>query len=336
MSYKFRQEVSAWKLVNIFFVASLLFLGLYFYCQSQDYINHLSAQYTIQVYGPMMEYKLLGFVEQKTIQPNKCIANGVPVLLYHGILYEDSNGTVSATNFREQMLALKQAGYHSITLQEFSAYVSSNASLPQKPILITFDDGRKDSYYPSDPVLKELGYNAVMFVITEQLQGSDFHLSEKELRKMVDSKRWELGSHGFRAHDLVVVDSSGDKGHFLASRLWQNNSKEGDDAFKVRVTSDLIESKIMLEDTFGITVDSFAVPYSDMGLGNNSILLNSIKFVYPITFYQVPPTGSDILNHPFERFFYKRINVEPSWTAGDLLNLLETNVCPSQKKIPQL
>ena len=62
-------------------------------------------------------------------------------------------------------------------------------NLPEKSFLLTFDDGRKDSYYPVDPILKALDYRAIMFVISGRSLGdekevSPFYLSSSELKRM--------------------------------------------------------------------------------------------------------------------------------------------------------
>ncbi len=88
--------------------------------------------------------------------PGPSTRTGVPVLLYH---------RPSAEAFARQMALLDHAGYETITLDELVRFVKRQAvSLPPRPMLVTFDGGRLDSWTTSDGTLRELGFNAVLFV----------------------------------------------------------------------------------------------------------------------------------------------------------------------------
>ena len=66
----------------------------------------------------------------------------LPVLMYHHFAAAASEETVvSADRFREQMAALRSAGYTAVTLQQILDYVDDGTPLPEKPFLITMDDG---------------------------------------------------------------------------------------------------------------------------------------------------------------------------------------------------
>jgi len=96
-------------------------------------------------------------------------AVSVPILLYHGVIddseWKPDEVNVKMTDFRDQMFAVKKAGFQTVTLDDLSAFMRGEKKLPKKSFLLTFDDARKDSYYPVDPILNVLDYNAVMFVI---------------------------------------------------------------------------------------------------------------------------------------------------------------------------
>ena len=83
-------------------------------------------------------------------------AQSIPVLTYHG-LPSEGEGSVNFDSFVSQMMALKEAGWKTITLKQFESYIKGeDEQIPDKSFLLTFDDGRKDTYYPVDPVLKNL------------------------------------------------------------------------------------------------------------------------------------------------------------------------------------
>jgi len=121
--------------------------------------------------------------------PAAYAAQSVPIILYHGINDDD----VSEARFDEQMAALNKAGYTTVTEKDVSNFLDGKAGLPGKPILITFDDGRDDSFYHADPILKKYGFNAVMFVIAKHSTKPrvNYYMNKSEIRHMLDTGRWE-------------------------------------------------------------------------------------------------------------------------------------------------
>ena len=93
---------------------------------------------------------------------------GVPILMYHSISNEKNNDAVIAPElFAEQMAFLSREGYHPITLDALYAYLTEGKPLPQKPVVLTFDDGYRDTYEVVYPILKRYGFAATLFVSTE-------------------------------------------------------------------------------------------------------------------------------------------------------------------------
>ena len=77
--------------------------------------------------------------------------------------------------------------------------------------LLTFDDGRKDSYYASQPLLEAFGFRATMYVITAKSLGdksSVYYLSRQEVKKMKDSGHWDIQPHTRDGHDEYPTGSS--------------------------------------------------------------------------------------------------------------------------------
>lgn len=69
---------------------------------------------------------------------------------------------VAPAEFSEQMRALKQAGWHAVTLDQLKAYWTHGAPLGQgKPIVLSFDNGYQSQYTQALPVLRQLGWVGV-------------------------------------------------------------------------------------------------------------------------------------------------------------------------------
>jgi peptidoglycan/xylan/chitin deacetylase (PgdA/CDA1 family) len=109
----------------------------------------------------------------------------VPVLSYHKIS-ESRADTMSVTreSFESQMQFLKEHGYHVVTLDELFDFLDFKTDLPEKSVVITFDDGWRSLYELAFPVLKRHGYPATLFISTSMITGSDKTLSWDQIREM--------------------------------------------------------------------------------------------------------------------------------------------------------
>jgi peptidoglycan/xylan/chitin deacetylase (PgdA/CDA1 family) len=99
----------------------------------------------------------------------------LPVLLYHHILPEknltdDNAFIISEENFATHMAYLYDNGYTTISLEELNGFLYDKQPLPDKSILITFDDGYYSNIIYAYPILKKFGYKATVFLITETLE----------------------------------------------------------------------------------------------------------------------------------------------------------------------
>lgn len=179
----------------------------------------------------------------------------VPVILYHRL------GTVihplylSPERFENQMKALKEAGYTTLTLKQYEDFVVGAVSeLPEKPILITFDDGDIDNYEVAFPVLKNYGMKATFFIPTAYLDQAD---------KLTSSQVLEMHHAGMSFGSHTVTHR----------RLANLNEAE--------LCKELEQSKQTLEDLLQNPVNSIAYPG---GSYNETVMLLVKKFSYKAGF----------------------------------------------------
>jgi peptidoglycan/xylan/chitin deacetylase (PgdA/CDA1 family) len=132
----------------------------------------------------------------------------VPILMYHVIAPPPSGAPfpglyVPPTEFAEQMQALKNAGWHAVTLDQLAANWRNGASLGAgKPIVLTFDNGYQSQYTKAFPVLQRLGWVADENIQLSGLPPSQGGLGEAQVRAMV-AAGWELDTQGFSHADLI-------------------------------------------------------------------------------------------------------------------------------------
>lgn len=169
----------------------------------------------------------------------------VPILMYHYIRVNPYpsdivgfNLSVTPNNFATQMDYLVNHGYHAITLDEFGKALLHATPLPAKPIVITLDDGYRDSYTDAFPILKARGLKAVNFVITGFV-GGPIYLTWDYIQEMQKSGVFTFESH--TVHHLALT--------YLASQ---------------KILEELTESKHDLETHVGGTINWIAYPYGNV------------------------------------------------------------------------
>jgi peptidoglycan/xylan/chitin deacetylase (PgdA/CDA1 family) len=176
------------------------------------------------------------------------------ILMYHMI--EKTNKRIekryalSPDRFRRQLGYLKRKGYTPISLDDLYEYfLRRTISLPQKPVIITFDDGYMDNYENAYPILKECGFPAAVFIIGGFVGNTNVWMKSEGYperpmmgwREIEDMKKdgITIGSHTMNHLRLSILKT--------------------EDARK-----EIDGSKKFLEDKLGVPVDHFAYPYGDM------------------------------------------------------------------------
>lgn len=89
----------------------------------------------------------------------------LPVLMYHHVSPQPGLVTCSPENFRAQMQWLAKNGWRTLSTADFAEALASGR-VPQKSVLVTFDDGYLDNWVYAHPVLQEFGQRATIFLIT--------------------------------------------------------------------------------------------------------------------------------------------------------------------------
>jgi hypothetical protein len=202
-------------------------------------------------------------------QPLPSYRDAVPVLAYHGINDRSDYYSVSQETFATQMAMLEQADFHPISIAQYASFMQGDKTqMPERPVLITFDDSRLDSYRGADKVLAKHEFRATMFAIAGHVDKKNpFYSNWEELRGMAASGRWDIQEHSGVGHINVDYDAAGNQGPFYAYRRWSPGAgQESFGDYKARVTQDILWGKrLMAEQIPGYTPWAFAVPYGNYG-----------------------------------------------------------------------
>ena len=210
-------------------------------------------------WGGWYNYRLYAVPTEAGFKPMK----GIPVLMYHKVNPDPRTGglglRVSPEDFDWQMQYLKINGYHAVGLGDVLDYFQQGKALPEKPIVITFDDGYKDNYQYAYPILKKYSYTATVFVVANIIgKTNEFDLKKhmQPENKMMDwSEVQSLATGG------ITIGS-----HTLTHpHLAQISAAEA--------MQEIVESKKVLEKGLGKEVRFFCYPYGDY----NDAVANMVK-----------------------------------------------------------
>jgi peptidoglycan/xylan/chitin deacetylase (PgdA/CDA1 family) len=140
----------------------------------------------------------------------------VPILMYHYIrVPPDSyandrigwNLSTTPDDFKAQMNYLDEHGYHPITLTDLRGYLTGNRPLPDRPVVLTFDDGYADLYTQAFPVLKRHHFKAVTYIVSGFVGRAGVNVMPDQLREM-DAYGIEIGAHTVNHVDLTTSGST--------------------------------------------------------------------------------------------------------------------------------
>ncbi|EMJ96495.1 polysaccharide deacetylase family protein [Leptospira alstonii] len=178
-----------------------------------------------------------------TIQGVESVSGGgVPVLCYHHLAAE--GGPMGGYNLHpnlleEQFQFLKAAGYKTVRLDQFYAYINGKkpSDFPDKPILLTFDDGSKTHSEVLVPLLKKYGFTAAVFIYPSIISsGKKYYMTWDQLKSALDSGVLDLGSHTLYHPKLPTMS-------------------------RALIRKQLLESKQILETKTGRKVIDLAYPF---------------------------------------------------------------------------
>lgn len=165
----------------------------------------------------------------------------VPILVYHIVRpsYPDDSPAVRSLaltpeTFDAELAYLARAEYHVISFSDLERYFAQHAPLPEKPVIISFDDGWKDQFTYAFPLLVQHNYKATFFVFTNAIGRPGF-VSWDDLEEMQDAGM-TIGSHS-RSHPYLTRAATSS------------------------LESEIRGSKRILEERLGVPVNEFAYPF---------------------------------------------------------------------------
>ncbi len=209
----------------------------------------------------------------------------VPILMYHSVFHgRTGDYIVSEETFTADLQYLKEHGYHTVMISDLIAYVYDGKPLPERPVVLTFDDGFYNNYSIVLPLLERFDMCATVSVVgcfMEAQAEADAHqdnysyLTIPEIRALSDSGRVEIGNHTYNLH------SNGRRTGCAIRR------GESEAEYAALFNADVGQLQSLLTKEAGITPVVFAYPFGF--LCKESIpLLKSMGFLATLNCFERP------------------------------------------------
>lgn len=167
----------------------------------------------------------------------------VPILCYHQI--EPGKPTdyrIHPDQFYAHIKMLSDSGYHAILPDQLFNYLDAGAPLPERPVMISFDDSHEEHYSIAAPVLRRFGFKAVFFIMTVTI-GRPNYMTSDQIRSLSDS------------------------GHVIANHTW--NHPNLNRSLGIDWDRQITQPNLVLEKITGRKIEYFAYPHGEK---NDSVI----------------------------------------------------------------
>jgi len=223
----------------------------------------------------------------------------IPVLLYHDIQteFEPDRAVITVTpdGFEDHVVTLLNNGYTPVSFEDVYNASVGKFTMPEKPIVITFDDGYLTNYTYGFPIIKKHNVKTTIFIVTETV-GKDTgnpHFTWEQAKIMQKSGLVSIQSHTNTHEDMLALDN-------------------------YNAVRELRLSRYMIEKNLETKCDILAFPF---GSCNSAVVDAAHKAGYKVV-AKVGETGKNPLDATRTNPFV-RVTVYGTWSGNDLVNMID-------------
>lgn len=209
----------------------------------------------------------------------------VPIIMYHSILKNtksEGKYVVTPEVFEKDMQYLINNGYQAVFVSELSDYVRNNTPLPEKPVIITLDDGYYNNYVYALPILKKYNMKASIAVVgkfTDIFSQADSHnanyshLTWEDIKEIANSGYVEISNHTYDMHDT--------KGRIGCFKMKSETNEQYHDV----LTKDVLKMQELLKQNSDVDCKVFTYPYGKIYNGSIPII-KEMGFLASLSCYE--------------------------------------------------
>lgn len=265
-------------------IVSFVILGLFLFYQSRK-IPELGEEYLVTALPQDLQF-VLGIKTGSQIFEKQI---RVPIFLYHYVEYikDDPGKQKLATPpniLTAQIKTLKDAGYTFITPDDLMNDLYEKIILPEKIIILSFDDGYMDFYTDVFPILQKEKAKAIAYIVPNLLNRPNYMFTF-QVKEIARSPLVEIGSHTMN--------------HVLLKGASRETAKY-----------EISQSRKVLADMTGLPINSFAYPYGALNQ-------QTISFVGETGYTNAVSTIPGIMQTMQNKFFLYRLR--PGYKTGEEL-----------------
>ncbi len=201
----------------------------------------------------------------------------IPILMYHDIGDQANGLTVTPQALAEQMDALDAAGFETVSIDTvLLALRGEPVRLPERGVVLTFDDAYAGVYQKAYPILKKHGYTATLYVITGLVERKGY-VNWEQVRELAKGG-WTIGSHTVHHQNLRLLTGT-------------------------QLQAELVPARRVLQENTGQPILSFCYP---AGQYNDAV----VEEVKTAGYYGAVTTGPGIARLMDSAFTLKRVRID--------------------------
>lgn len=160
-------------------------------------------------------------VQAEPLSPEKTIE--LPIIMYHSLLKDSTyhgKYVISPVQLEKDIQCLYEMGYTTVHMKEVISYVQNGTPLPEKPIILSFDDGYYNNYvyayplaqqYAAKLVIAPIGYYTEQYSKVNDNHANYSHITWDQIREMSDSGLVEFQNHTYNLHESKGRKGAGKK-----------------------------------------------------------------------------------------------------------------------------
>ena len=232
----------------------------------------------------------------------------VPILCYHHIRNiqmpsKAMNGyEVTEAAFKAQMKALSDSGYKSVLPDQLYDYLTKGTPLPEKPVMITYDDTHAEHFTIAKQEMDKYGFKGVFYIMTIAIDKQK-RMTKEQIKQLSDEGH-AIGSHTWDHHRVDKLKNENEiefRGKKMIVNEWDFQ---------------LANSRKQLEEITGKPVVHFAYPF---GIWSKEAIPELEK-----RGYKSASILSTVRDSTQPLFTIRRMIVAPTWSAEGMLRVMKS------------
>lgn len=187
----------------------------------------------------------------------------LPIIMYHSLLKDSAyhgKYVISPDLLEQDLQYLSQNGYTPVHMAQVIAYVQEGTPLPEKPVILSFDDGYYNNYLYAYPlaqkyrmklIIAPIGYYTDLYSETEDNHANYSHITWDQIREMSESGLVEFQNHTYNLHEYGARKGAG------------KQKGESFEAYEALLREDILPMQEKLLACTGKTPDTMVFPFGD-------------------------------------------------------------------------